>query len=284
MEKKEINCRYYELIPPLSVKEFGRIARVNRHPDRTMNMWTLGVVVEGKRTIRVGKDRICAAAGEYFLLPPGIPHFGMEVEQHDVYYFHFQIRSLQAEKEQKSAKGMIRLPLWGKLSAEVDLTGLIMVLYRDYRLSYLTDDILGLHLLSILHILSMDDRKNQYGKKKEHVLAEHLLQWILENLPYKLESAAFEQKFRMSYRRLNSIFKKRYGCTIHQCVLERKIQYAAHLLIMGDDIALAAAKCGFEDYFYFLKVFKKIKGITPKRYKDFYLDGRITAVDRQFPC
>ena len=34
MEKKEINCRYYELTPPLSVKEFGRIAMVNRHPDR----------------------------------------------------------------------------------------------------------------------------------------------------------------------------------------------------------------------------------------------------------
>ena len=273
MEKKEINCRYYELTPPLSVKEFGRIAMVNRHPDRTMNMWTLGVVVEGKRTIRVGKDRIYAAAGEYFLLPPGIPHYGLDVEQHDVYYFHFQIRSRQTDTEQKTDKSTIRLPLWGKLSAEVDLTALIMALYRDYRLAYLTDEVLGLHLLSILHILSMDERKKQFGKQREHVLAEHLLRWILEHLPYRLESAAFEQEFQMTYRRLNSIFKKRYGCTIHQCVLERKIQYAAHLLIMGDDIALVAAKCGFEDYFYFLKVFKKIKGVTPKRYKDFYLEG-----------
>jgi AraC-like DNA-binding protein len=37
--------------------------------------------------------------------------------------------------------------------------------------------------------------------------------------------------------------------------------------MLGETIAAASEKSGFNDYFYFLKCFKKIKGFTPKDVK-----------------
>ena len=39
------------------------------------------------------------------------------------------------------------------------------------------------------------------------------------------------------------------------------------MLSSGYTIAETSAACGFEDYFYFLKVFKKKTGMTPSRYQ-----------------
>ena len=145
-----------------------------------------------------------------------------------------------------------------------DRISLVVTWHRDFKLQYLSSDTLKAYLASILYSLSVASMKKQYSKNQNSMVAEQILQCVVDHIEKKHSALEFETSFGMSYRRLNSIFKDRYGITIHQCVLEKKMQHALHLLIMGENIANVASACGFEDYFYFLKVFKKIYGITPK--------------------
>lgn len=262
---------WYEIKSLISIDEFDRITTQNRHPDRTMSLWTLGIVVKGSRSIEVQDTRIFVKKGEYFLLPPGVWQRGIEEEWHDVYYFHFHMDCRKVDKIEKCQRGKMWISLCGKLPVDIDILSLVMALHRDFKLQYLSDDALKAHLASILYSLSAASMKKQYSQNRNNIIAEQLLQYIVDNIEKKHSALELETRFGMSYRRLNSIFKGRYDVTIHQCVLEKKMQHAFHLLILGEKISSAAILCGYEDYFYFLKVFKKIYGMTPKDCRQQYL-------------
>ena len=61
----------------------------------------------------------------------------------------------------------------------------------------------------------------------------------------------------MTYRRLNAIFQAVYGVTIKQMQGILRVEQAKRMLSSGYTILETSAACGFEDYFYFLKVFKQ---------------------------
>ena len=92
---------WYEIKSLISIDEFDRIVTRNRHPDRIMSLWTLGIVVQGSRSIEVQGIQISVKRGEYFLLPPGVLQRGVEEEWHDVYYFHFNMDCKRVDKIEK---------------------------------------------------------------------------------------------------------------------------------------------------------------------------------------
>lgn len=61
------------------------------------------------------------------------------------------------------------------------------------------------------------------------------------------------------------LLKHAIGLTPHKYVLKRRIERATHVLQQGDlTIAQVAYKFGFADQSHFTRVFKQVKGITPK--------------------
>ena len=74
----------------------------------------------------------------------------------------------------------------------------------------------------------------------------------------------------MTYRHLNSVFQAVYGVTIKQMQGILRVDQAKRMLSSGYTISETSAACGFEDYFYFLKVFKRKTGMTPSQYQDAY--------------
>jgi AraC-like DNA-binding protein len=62
--------------------------------------------------------------------------------------------------------------------------------------------------------------------------------------------------------RLERVFRSSYGRSIHQELLEARVQAAAHSLRMGKPIKVVANEVGFADYYYFVKVFKRVQGVT----------------------
>lgn len=59
-----------------------------------------------------------------------------------------------------------------------------------------------------------------------------------------------------------------FECGIHQHIRNIRIEKAKSLLIKNPDISLddVASECGFSDYNYFIQIFRKIVGTTPKKY------------------
>lgn len=83
--------------------------------------------------------------------------------------------------------------------------------------------------------------------------------------PISLQSIADEIGISMGY--LSTIFKSETGQGFTDYLNSLRIASAIHLLELGErDFHKIAEKCGFQDYAYFFKVFKKRMGITPKNY------------------
>ena len=102
----------------------------------------------------------------------------------------------------------------------------------------------------------------------ESRLAHRILQYIDDNKDQHLKNRDYEDTFGKTYNRLNTIFQTVYGMTIKQMQVTLRVNQAKRMLRSGYTISETSTACGFEDYFYFLKVFKSKTGMTPSEYKN----------------
>lgn len=76
------------------------------------------------------------------------------------------------------------------------------------------------------------------------------------------------EKYGMSTANLSAQFKERLSVTFSDYITSLRMQYAKDLLrdekLSVQEVAEAS---GYSDYFYFTKVFKKVEGISPSKYR-----------------
>lgn len=92
-------------------------------------------------------------------------------------------------------------------------------------------------------------------------------QYILKNIhrPVSLREAA--EALHLSPGYLGQIFKKHYGCRFTDYIANAKITEAQEMLKRRDmKIYEISESLGFENAYYFSRVFKKVTGMTPKEY------------------
>ncbi|MBE7083180.1 MAG: AraC family transcriptional regulator [Clostridiales bacterium] len=102
---------------------------------------------------------------------------------------------------------------------------------------------------------------------KQLELVKSTLTYINENYKEKLkvEDVANQLYFSKSY--LSHTFKKVTGISIIDYINLVKCQTAKTLILNGLEILEAAKECGFTDFSYFTRVFKKTLGILPSNVK-----------------
>ena len=76
------------------------------------------------------------------------------------------------------------------------------------------------------------------------------------------------QRFRIGKTKLYEIIKQNYGMGLAEYIRMLRIEKAKKLLTEEQRLPLAeiASLCGFQDYNYFITVFKRVVGIPPKQY------------------
>ncbi len=76
-------------------------------------------------------------------------------------------------------------------------------------------------------------------------------------------------KFNISAGYLSTLFKKEVGMTLTDYVNQKRIDHAILLLNATNlQIQTVSSSCGFHDINYFTRTFKKLKGMTPKKYRE----------------
>lgn len=66
----------------------------------------------------------------------------------------------------------------------------------------------------------------------------------------------------------NSIFRKAFGCTLSEYIIEERISHAQRKLITTDEnISSIAFECGFNSISWFNACFKKMNGCTPRDFR-----------------
>lgn len=98
-------------------------------------------------------------------------------------------------------------------------------------------------------------------------LAEQVKAYIIENLKEELRVETIAKKFYLSSDYLTKIFKKETGVSISDFILEERMFLAKELIQAGQmSISRVSYECGYDNYSYFTKLFKKKYGVTPREY------------------
>lgn len=100
-------------------------------------------------------------------------------------------------------------------------------------------------------------------------LIQRVINYIDLNLSEPLSLRQLSELFSINSSYLSTVFKKEMGMTITSYINKQKVRYAITLLNKTDSqIQNIASQVGIHDVNYFIKVFKKIIGMTPKEYRD----------------
>ncbi len=98
-------------------------------------------------------------------------------------------------------------------------------------------------------------------------LAEEMLRFMQENYNSVTQQQVADQ-YHLSPSSVSQIIKRQTGKTYSEHLLDLRIRRAQELLrTTQDSIESIAGQVGYNDYFYFVKVFKKATGLSPSRFR-----------------
>lgn len=105
----------------------------------------------------------------------------------------------------------------------------------------------------------------QEGPASREEIVKQVKSYITANLQEELRIEFLAKKFFLSADYLSRLFKKEEGIGIGDFILEERMFLARELLKEGRlSIARVAYECGYDNYSYFTKIFKKKYGMTPR--------------------
>lgn len=109
-------------------------------------------------------------------------------------------------------------------------------------------------------------RSENFSKTQLEIL-DGLTVYLHKNYAQKLTGSMLENEFKMNFDYLNRLFKRKYGTPIFTYLNTLRINKSVEMLIAGNTKAYEIARAvGYNDEYYFSKVFKKQFGVSPKNY------------------
>jgi AraC-like DNA-binding protein len=97
---------------------------------------------------------------------------------------------------------------------------------------------------------------------------EQSIAYMLRHLYEPLQVATLAAQANISASHFFALFKRRIGCAPIDCFIRLRMQHACHLL---DETMLSvkevAATLGYDDPFYFSRIFKSVNHVAPSEYR-----------------
>ncbi|AIQ57892.1 response regulator transcription factor [Paenibacillus borealis] len=95
-----------------------------------------------------------------------------------------------------------------------------------------------------------------------------ILDYVNKHYNEDISIPALSAQLNVNGNYISQLFKKEVGTTFTQYLYNLRINYACKLLSTTDlPINEIAERTGYSDYFYFSRIFKRVKGITPSAYR-----------------
>lgn len=155
-----------------------------------------------------------------------------------------------------------------------EVTGLINKLINICSSSDMAKDIFAdLTLKELLIRLVQSQHLQQVAlessSSNNHGKTHFILHYIHEHLTEKIAVDALSRKVYLSRNVFFKWFKEQFGITPLDYINNERIKLAKQLLADSrNSVSSVSMQCGFSDVNYFIRLFRKNEGITPKTYKD----------------
>lgn len=225
--------------------------------------------MEGKGEIRLNETVFMVPADHFFIIPAGMPHSYHSNEQNpwSIYWIHFSgLKSgiysrfacqTMAIDQGKNSRVSGRVELFSEIFRNLD---------RGFSIETLEYVNLCLpHLLASFTHLSQFRLIKESGEKDP---VSQSINFMLEHLTKKLKLDEIASETGLSASHYSRLFQTRTGHSPIDYFIQLKIQNACRLLgNSGWTIADVSREMGFDDQFYFSRVFHKVMGMSPVEYR-----------------
>jgi AraC-like DNA-binding protein len=247
------------------VLDLGLVRGVPGHPRRQLDFWVFGMILNGTVGVQVGTAQLFLGPGDYYILPEHVVHFGLDESLFDVAFFHFVLPGVASSQSWPA----VEIEMCGKLPKVIDYQELYRFIEQHFRRHRIAPGQIGVQLTAIMQQISLTQRhRGSPATTTSRHLGGAVLDLLQSHYSENLSADEISRRLGYSYSHLERAFRKEFRTSIHQQLLRVRINAATHGLQMGKAIKEVAMESGFRDYYYFLKAFKRLNGVTPHTFQD----------------
>lgn len=225
--------------------------------------------VEGQGEIRLNETTHMVSADHFFIIPAGMSHAYRSDEQNpwSIYWIHFS--GLKSGNYSRFACQSLPIER-SKTSRINDRIDLFSEIFRNLDRGFSVETLEYVNLC-LPHLLASFTHLSQFRLIKESGEKDPVAQsinFMLEQLTKKLKLDEIATETGLSASHFSRLFQNRTGHSPIDYFIQLKIQRACRLLDnSGWMIADVAREMGFDDQFYFSRVFRKVMGMSPGEYR-----------------
>lgn len=242
-----------------------------RHPERTIDSCELILVKSGILGIEEEGRAYELRAGETLILAAGLRHGGTLDYAKDLqfYWLHFRPQA-----------GEAALPRHAVLRRPERLVELFRRYLDDQEAGELSperaDAMVTLMLLETLLRIPEGFVPAKAGDENLAAQAENLM--LARFHEPSLSASAVAKALKCNPDYLNRVFRLARGKTLTAALQGLRVKHVAQLLLEGNlNVEEAALRSGFSDRAYMRRLFKRLKGMTPKEYRNLHLRMHINT-------
>ncbi len=251
------------------LQEVGTSKTLKQHTNsrKDMDSFLFFVVLEGKGSVEYNKQVHKLSDGNCFFIDCHIP-YSHSSDNWTITWIHFNgnnVRNIYDKYHDRNGKNVFETDDYLK--------------YRDllndiYETAESNDHIKDMSIFyKIVHLLNMimsETIYEDYSTNRKYDLSI-IKKYIDNRFTDEISLNDLEKKFYINKFYLTRIFKENYGMTINNYILEKRITKAKELLRFSDlNMEGIAIRCGIKDANYFSRLFSKVEGISPKKYRELW--------------
>lgn len=204
-----------------------------------------------------------------FLIPPGYLHTsyykkGGSKEEDMICAFHINPEALASVLDIRKilladGKNLFSYPV--RLKRFSDIWNKIQEILQE-------QDPFAIRLSRLLQLFALfaeeTTQESETSQYKETII--QIVDWVEAHYGEQVTVEKAAEEFGFSKYYFCRWFKENTGTTFHDFLGTVRIQHACRYLAGGYSIKETAKLCGYEDPSYFVKVFKRVRGVTPGKY------------------
>ena len=236
------------------------------HQRRVMECWVLIYVLSGTLEIRSNGSDYSVKSGEWLFLKPGTEHSGTALSGGELSYLwaHFSTETPFADAQEGSA---YTLPEYGKAASQ--RVGVIFRQLVDFsRRSMYTDRMTECALEMLLTEMTQEYLDSLGAESSHAPLIDDIDEWVKLNCHRQITIKDIAEEFHYNPEYLSALYSRETGLTLTRRITMARIEISKRLLSdRSVSIKETAFSCGFSDEKYYMRVFRKLEGMTPLQYR-----------------
>lgn len=290
---------YYKLkagtLPSMNLIGLVTIYPPYVHLRRQLDEYVMYIIVNGEMHLKENDREYILRQNDVIILSPEYEHYGVRATECEYYYIHFK-GDIDRLRDENVREEMISQRLLSLKSDEPQNLRENDIIFPNYYHFSTGASVINLICKAGDIISAGNDKREYYAAKTDCMLLEMLIDYarsytsellfetktsstkasgkVFDLLNYfnsyymeEISGDSIEELLDCNFDYLNRVFKQATGKTIFNYLNELRIMKAKQFLENGlHSISDVAEMTGFNDVYYFSKVFKKYAGTTPGKY------------------